>query len=234
MIVAIDGPAGAGKSSVAKRLADRLGFAFLDTGAMYRCVTLFCLDANIDLSDEGAVAEVAQRIEIRLDHERVWIDQREVTHEIRMPRVTREIKRVADNRLVRERMVEIQRLWSSRKDVVTEGRDQGTVAFPGAECKIFLTASPEERARRRVLQLMENGAQADYDEILRMQERRDQEDRSRPIGGLKKAEDAIEVRTDGLSEAEVLDCLEEIVRSKASISQRAMPKGAFPRNGTDA
>ncbi len=213
MIVAIDGPAGAGKSSVAKRLADRLGFAFLDTGSMYRGVTWYCLENNVELADIDKVASVASQLKLRLDHERVWVNQTEVTDEIRKPRVTKSIRSIADNIQVRVRMVELQREWAANRNVVTEGRDQGTVAFPDAECKIFLTASPSERARRRVQQLAENGITVEYHEILQMQELRDLEDRERSIGGLRRADDAIEVVTDGMSEAEVLDQLESIVRS---------------------
>lgn len=214
MIVAIDGPAGAGKSSVAKRLADRLGFAFLDTGSMYRSITLACLEQGIDLQDQSIVAQIAGSITLHLDHERVWMNDRDITSEIRLPRITQSVRFIADNVQVRGLMIELQRQIALGRDIVTEGRDQGTVAFPKAECKIFLTASPEERARRRVLQIVENGGSANYDDILRQQETRDEEDRNRKVGGLRRADDAIEVITDGLSEAEVLDRLVEIVTER--------------------
>ncbi len=226
MIVAIDGPAGAGKSSVAKLLAERLGFAFLDTGAMYRCVTLFCIRNGIDLTDHHRVAEVARNASIRLDGTSVWLDGEEVTHAIRDQSVSRAIKQVADNSDVRTVMVASQRNWAMSRDVVTEGRDQGTVAFPEAECKIFLTASDEERARRRVAQLQAQGLEADFDEILRDQLQRDRDDRSRQVGALRKANDAIEVVTDGMSESEVLDELYRIVTSTRQ-SRRSSHLGAL-------
>lgn len=214
MIVTIDGPAGAGKSTVSKRLADALGFDFLDTGAMYRCVTLACLQRGVALDQPLDVATVAQSIEISCNGNRITLDGDDVTERIREPSVSRSIKAVADNPQVRCAMVELQRRWCAGKDAVTEGRDQGTVAFPDAACKIFLTASPEERARRRAEQLAAAGIAADLADILEQQNRRDLDDRSRATGGLKQAEDAIEVHTDGLTEEEVLEQLIRIVRSK--------------------
>ncbi len=212
MIVTIDGPAGAGKSSVARRLAQELGFSFLDTGAMYRCVTLLCLRREIPLTDRETVASISSQIRIALDGERVLIDNEDVSDAIRTPEVTRAIKAIADNIQVRAAMVQAQRRWIAGKQAVTEGRDQGTVAFPDAECKIFLTASPEERARRRVIQLQEAGLEADFDAILQQQNQRDEEDMNRPTGGLKPAIGAETVWTDGMSEAEVLSALLELVR----------------------
>lgn len=214
MIVTIDGPAGAGKSSVSRRLADEIGFSFLDTGAMYRCVTLACLQQGLNLGDQDAVANLAMDLAIDLDGDRVLLDGKDVSMRIRLPDVTNCIKQIADNMRVRQAMVDAQRRWAEERDVVTEGRDQGTVAFPHAECKIFLTATPEERARRRVIQLNENGFAADYDEILATQNLRDQQDMQREVGGLKAATDAITVWTDGLREDQVLARLIEIVRDK--------------------
>jgi len=214
MIVTIDGPAGAGKSSVAKRLSKVLGFSFLDTGAMYRCVTLACLRRNIPLRDPSAVAQIAMDLAIELREDSVWMDGEDVTIAIRTPEVTRSIKAIADNLQVRAAMVQAQRRWVEGKDVVTEGRDQGTVAFPDAPCKIFLTASPEERARRRLRQLLDAGMDADYDEILRLQQERDENDMKRPTGGLRPASNAITVNTDGMQEDDVLQRLLEIVRDR--------------------
>ncbi len=214
MIVTIDGPAGAGKSSVARRLADELGFAFLDTGAMYRCVTLACVRRGIDLADQASVATLASEIEIALEGDCVYLDSEDVTDEIRSLDVTARIKEVADNIAVRQAMVDAQRRWTIGRDAVTEGRDQGTVAFPHAQCKIFLTATPEERAKRRVQQLLSAGRNANFDQILAQQNLRDQHDMQRATGGLKKADDAETVWTDGLSEAQVLHRLIELVRNK--------------------
>lgn len=214
MIVTIDGPAGAGKSSVAKRLAQELGFNFLDTGAMYRCVTLACLRQNVSFENKELVSEIAKTLGIELNGSQVFLDGENVSEAIRTPAVTQSIRPVADNIAVREAMVEAQRKWVAIRDVVTEGRDQGTIAFPHAECKIFLTASPEERARRRVAQLIELGLDANYQEILAMQNLRDAQDIQRERGGLKPAPDAVTVWTDGLTEEQVLRRLVEIVESK--------------------
>ena len=221
MIVAIDGPAGAGKSSVAKRLADHLGFEFLDTGAMYRCVTLACMRKGISLDMESAVADMAEQIHMNWKDGRVWIDNRDVTNEIRSIEVTQAIRAVADNPLVRSRMVSLQQAWAKGKDVVTEGRDQGTVAFPKAEVKIYLTASPEERARRRVKQLEGMGQAADFDELLLLQKQRDANDMNRIIGALRKADEAIEICTDGHTEEEVLKVLIDIVQMKRGMGADA-------------
>lgn len=233
MIVTIDGPAGAGKSSVSRRLAEEIGFSFLDTGAMYRCVTLACLQRNIDLSDEAAVASLADEISIDLDGDRILLDNKDVSLRIRLPDVTSCIKQIADNMRVRQAMVEAQRRWTEGRDVVTEGRDQGTVAFPHAECKIFLTATPEERARRRVIQLNDNGYAADYEEILAMQNLRDQQDMQREVGGLKTASDAVTVWTDGLREDQVLMRLIEIVREKQSESDTVEAVGQLASRAAD-
>ncbi|XZE43258.1 (d)CMP kinase [Pirellulaceae bacterium SH467] len=223
MIVTIDGPAGAGKSSIAKRLADALGFEFLDTGAMYRAVTLYCLDHQIDLTDAEAVARIANSSDIQFDGARVMLNGKDVSREIREPRVTEAIKEVADNTAVRVCMVAAQVRWAAGKNAVTEGRDQGTVAFPSAECKIFLTASPEVRAERRFLQLQEKSLPADLNAILRSQIERDQHDRSRPVGALVKAEDAISVDTDSLTEDQVLEQLIDIVCQRCDANHLSRP-----------
>lgn len=228
LIVTIDGPAGAGKSTVARRLAQHLGFDFLDTGAMYRCVTLKCLRAGFDLSDTQRIVEVARDSKIDLAGKSVFLDGQDVTIDIRDPNVTKAIRSIADNRSVRAMMVQAQRTWTHGKNVVTEGRDQGTVAFPNAECKIFLTASPEERARRRVAQLIDLGVDASYLEILAMQNQRDLQDTQREQGRLEPAHDAIMLWTDGLTEEQVLERLIQIVAEKRdqSISVSATPPHA--------
>ncbi len=227
MIVTIDGPAGAGKSSIAKRLAERIGFEFLDTGAMYRAVTLASREAGLDLSDSEAVADLARRLSIQFDGDRVLLDGRDVSEQIRLPEISASIKEVADNVEVRRCMVAAQVEWGRGRNGVTEGRDQGTVAFPDAECKIFLTASPEVRARRRVQQLHAKGIEADYVSTLEAQLERDRQDESRPVGSLRRAEDAITLCTDGLTEEEVLTRLIEIVESKQeALGRPRIPSGA--------
>jgi len=215
MIVTIDGPAGAGKSSAARRLAQRLGFLFLDTGAMYRAVALAAVENNVDLKDEAALAELAAGLSIEFDEQnRVLLNGRDVSEKIRTRRITLLTRHSADNPRVREHLVGLQRKIAAGRDVVAEGRDQGTVAFPHAECKILLTASPRERAKRRHKDLQQRGEAADLAEVLAEQEARDRQDRSRPIGALRKAPDAIEVDTDSLSPKEVVDRLETLVRER--------------------
>ncbi|MFY8199065.1 MAG: (d)CMP kinase [Pirellula staleyi] len=214
MIVTIDGPAGSGKSSVAKRLASEIGFCFLDTGAMYRCVTLACLRKKMDLGQLQDVANLARQVHIEMFEDHVVLDGEDVSDAIRTPTVTTSIRAIADNVAVRECMVAAQRRWAAGRDAVTEGRDQGTIAFPDAECKIFLTATPEERARRRVSQLLELGVNVSYEEVLEMQNQRDHQDTQRESGGLKPATDSIMVWTDGMTEDEVLRNLVAIVESK--------------------
>jgi cytidylate kinase len=215
MIVAIDGPAGAGKSTITRTLARRLGFAFLDTGAMYRAVTLAALRRGVPWDDVASLARVAEDVVIELDGDQVLLDGEDVSQEIRTPAVTSSIANVADNVHVRQRLVEQQRrIAAGKSNIVTEGRDQGTVAFPDAECKIFLTASPEERARRRLDDLRSRGQEATLEEVLADQNERDRRDQARPVGRLMKAADAVEFCTDGLTPDEVVERLEEIVVSK--------------------
>lgn len=214
MIVAIDGPAGAGKSSAARALARRLGFRFLDTGAMYRAVALAGLRREIDWHDAAALARLARQVKIELPGDRVLLDGNDVTHEIRTLAVTSVTHYPANNAAVREHLVELQRQLAAGLQVVTEGRDQGTVVFPHAECKVFLTASPSERARRRLIDLTEHGERVTFEEVLSDQNERDRRDANRDVGPLKPANDAIEFNTDGLSPEEVIDRLEALVRAR--------------------
>src|SRR3954468_21212614 len=214
MIVTIDGPAGAGKSSAARELARRLGFRFLDTGAMYRAVTLAARQRGYDLSDGEQLARLVGEIHVDLVGDRVLLDGADVTAAIRKFDITSVIHHAADNGAVRGQLVLWQRAAAAGSNVVTEGRDQGTVVFPDAECKIFLTADEQERARRRHRDLVARGEQISFDEVLDNQRLRDQRDSSRVVGALRKADDAIEVSTDGLSPEEVVARLEAIVRSK--------------------
>ena len=213
MIVTIDGPAGAGKSSVSRKLADRIGFQFLDTGAMYRAVTWLAIQRNVDL-EHGDVVGLAQGIEIVFQSGSVCVDGEDVSDAIRATDVTRGVSEIADNPNIRALMVDLQRKIAGSGDYVCEGRDQGTVAFPGAACKIFLTASPGERARRRCLQLQETGVKADLGEVFAAQNERDRRDATRSVGALVKASDAIEVVTDGRTFNEVVDELVAIVAKK--------------------
>lgn len=231
MIVTIDGPAGAGKSSAARALADRLGFRFLDTGAMYRAVTYAAQQQGVDLTDTEALAELAAELDITLESGRVLLDGDDVTKAIRTFDVTTATRHAADNPMVRERLVDWQRDWANDLDVVTEGRDQSTVVFPSAECKIFLTASEGVRAERRYLDLVSRGEHVTRSEVLEKQQQRDAGDCSRAVGALKKAEDAVELSTDGLSPEEVVDRLMEIVVSRMPADHQSQRTVGAHRDG---
>jgi CMP/dCMP kinase len=214
MIITIDGPAGAGKSSVARALARRLGFRFLDTGAMYRAVALAGMRAGLDWDASNDLARLAREIEIKLSGDRIILDGEDVTEAVRTSEVTAVTRYAADNPQVREHLVKLQRTLAGSDNVVTEGRDQGTIAFPKAECKVYLTASPEERARRRLRDLQSQGEPATLEQVLAAQERRDREDASRPVGPLLPAPDAVELSTDGMSLEEVVGRLMEIIAER--------------------
>ena len=220
MIVTIDGPAGAGKSSAARALAQQLGFRFLDTGAMYRAVTLAALRAGVDLEDEAELEKIAASLDLTLENDRVLLDGKDVTREIRTFEVTTATRYAADAPGVRARLVEWQRHLSKDCDVVAEGRDQATVVFPNAECKIYLTASESIRAERRFLDLVNRGEHVSRQEVLDKQRVRDERDCSRPVGPLFKADDAIEVSTDGLSPDDVVARLLAIVESHRPAADR--------------
>jgi cytidylate kinase len=218
MIVTIDGPAGAGKSSAARRLARRLGFRFLDTGAMYRAVALAGKRAGVDWDQPEELAAVAASLTLELSNDRILMNGEDVTAAIRTLEITTLTQHAADNQAVRRLLTDQQRAFAAGRDVVTEGRDQATVVFPNAECKIFLTAGEEERAQRRFLDLQARGEEVDLAEVLRKQRLRDKCDPERAYGGLAKASDSIEVLTDGLSPDQVVDRLAEIVQSVQSHS----------------
>jgi CMP/dCMP kinase len=211
VIITIDGPAGAGKSTVARALAQRLGFRFLDTGAMYRAVALAALRRGLDWDAPDDLARLARKLDIRVLGQRIVLDGEDVTEAVRTSEVTAVTRYAADNPQVREILVELQRKLGGKDNVVTEGRDQGTVAFPAAECKIFLTASPIERARRRLRDLQSQGEPVTLEQVLAAQQRRDREDASRDVGPLVPAADAVEVCTDGLSLEEVVDRLQSLI-----------------------
>ena len=181
---------------------------------MYRAVTLAALRRDIQFEDEAALALLAARIEITLTDNRVFIDGEDVTDEIRKFEVTTLTRHAADNSQVRGLLSDLQREFASAGSVVTEGRDQATVVFPGADCKIYLTASEEVRAQRRHEDLAARGEQITYGEVLAKQQQRDMRDLKREFGGLKQAEDSVVVNTDGMSPEQVVDRLEEIVRGR--------------------
>ncbi|MCD6404730.1 MAG: (d)CMP kinase [Planctomycetes bacterium] len=214
MIVAIDGPVASGKSTAAKNLARALGFRHLDTGMIYRAVTVLAARSGVDAADRGGVAGMLARADIRIDTERAFVDGRDVTEEIALPEITRNVKPFAGNPDVREFVNTLARATAEGANIVVAGRDMATVVFPNADVKIFLTASPEERARRRWEELCARGADEDYETVLADLRRRDRADITRPVAPLKKHKDAVEVNSTGWTSDETLCWLEEIVRAK--------------------
>ncbi len=220
MIIAIDGPAGSGKSTVAQRVAGRLGFHYLDTGAMYRAVAFRALSLGISPHDEASVAAIAMRDEVAFAHEdgshiasSVLIADQDVTAEIRTPRVDEAVSAVAKQPSVRRAMVAQQRHIAEQDDIVVEGRDIGTVVFPEAELKVFLTASSEERARRRAAQQSENGVEVAEEDVRVAIERRDQADSTREHSPLAVADDAVRIDTTGMSIDQVVERIADLAES---------------------
>ncbi len=213
MVIAIDGPAGAGKSTVARALATALGFTYLDSGAMYRCVALAALREGADVDDGAAVAAIATAQSIEFVGERVLLDGEDVSEAIREPRVSEASSRVSVHPGVREALVERQRQLIGTGRYVAEGRDIGTVVSPDSPLKVFLTASPGERARRRAAQTGE-----DPTGVLAAQQERDRRDENREHSALRAAADAVELDTTNLSQGEVV----------ARISALAAERGLVP------
>ncbi len=209
MVIAIDGPAGAGKSTVARAVAERLGFTYLDSGAMYRCVALAALKRGADPDDAAAMGDLTAALEIGFAGEAVILDGEDASVAIREPRVSEVSSRVSVHPAVREAMVARQRELIATGSFVAEGRDIGTVVSPGAPLKIFLTASPEERARRRAAQTGEDAAT-----VLAAQRERDSRDETREHSALRPAADAVEVDTTDISLEEVVDRVERLARDR--------------------
>jgi CMP/dCMP kinase len=209
MVIAIDGPAGAGKSSVARGVAAALGLTYLDSGAMYRCVALAALEAGLDLDDGEALGALARPLRIDFEGERVLLDGRDVSAAIREPGVTAAASRVSVHPQVREALVARQRALIAAGRYVAEGRDIGTVVSPDSPLKVFLSASEEERARRRAAQSGEP-----YEAVLAAQRERDGRDREREHGALRAAADAVELDTTGVSLDEVVERVVRLARER--------------------
>lgn len=214
-IIAIDGPAGSGKSTAARKLARMLGLTYLDTGAMYRAATWSAIDAGIPLDDEAALVEHIEALDIELapdsDSPRVFVNGREVTGEIRSEKISREVHHLAGSAACRRPIVRIQQRIGEHGGVVAEGRDIGTVVFPDAEVKFFLVADLRERAKRRRDQLAEAGEDASLGDIMAAIQRRDERDSRREASPLKKAEDAIAVDTTRMSKDDTVRTMADIV-----------------------
>lgn len=220
-IIAIDGPAGAGKSTIAKKVAGLLGFTYIDSGAMYRAITLKLIRQGIDIKDLDKVLEVAQQTEIDFHDNHIYLDGDMVDREIREEIVNTNVSPVSAIPELRRILVSKQRNIAGNKNVVMDGRDVGTVIFPHAYCKIFLTATSEERALRRYTEMLEKGKQADFNEIKRQIEERDRIDTTRKDSPLKAAEDAVYIDTTARNidevVAEVIKCIERTGESNDAV-----------------
>ena len=220
--IAIDGPAGAGKSTLARALARELGYLYVDTGAIYRTVALRAREAGADPSDPEQVAPLLEDLDLRMDYgadgvQRMYLSGRDVTETIRENKISALASQVAALPAVREFLLEFQRKQAREHNVVMDGRDIGTVVLPQAGVKIFLTAAPEARARRRTAELLQRGQDADFDEILREIRQRDEQDENRPVAPLRQAEDAALLDTTNLDLKGSLEALLTLVRERLSL-----------------
>ncbi len=216
--IAVDGPAGSGKSTVAKMVARKLGIIYVDTGAMYRTVALHCTQENIPLEEEAAVVAVLDGLNMRIqpntDGQRIFLNEEDVTAKLRTAEIGKGASVVAAYQQVRERMVELQQEMAREHSVIMDGRDIGTVVLPHAEVKIYLDAGVEERARRRVGELEAKGETADFEETKKMIIQRDYNDMNREHSPLKKADDAISLDSTGMSIEEVLQAILDITAER--------------------
>ncbi len=215
LIVAVDGPASSGKGTITKLVGEKLGLINIDTGAMFRCVTLNMLQENVTMNEEEKIEEILKNIKIEMNEEgKIFLNGSEVTKRIRENDVNDFVSPVSTIPIVRSKLVELQRKVAQGKNVIMEGRDIGTVVFPNADLKIYLDASPEERARRRVAQNKEKGIESSYNEVLEKIIDRDKRDSSRELAPLKKAEDAIYIDTSNMTIAQVVEKIERLIKEK--------------------
>ena len=214
-IVAIDGPAGSGKGTIAKKVASKINAINVDTGAMFRCVALQALRENVSLEEIEKIKNILNNIEIDLKpNGKVFLNGEDVSKAIREEEVSKYSSPISTISDVREKLLHMQRKLGEFNDIVMEGRDIGTVVFPNANVKIYLDASPEERAKRRIRQNLEKGIKSNYEEVLEEIKKRDFRDISRDIAPLKKAEDAIYIDSTNLSIEEVTEKILDIIKSK--------------------
>lgn len=219
MIVAIDGPAGTGKGTISKLISERLGFLCIDTGAMYRAVTLNLIRNDVDIANLENVLEVLEKTKINIEFESskqiTFLNGEDVSDEIRMPHVNALVSQVSAIREIREKLVILQRKFALNNDIVMEGRDITTVVFPNAEVKIYLTAKQEERANRRYKEMLEKGIKTTYDEVYESIKKRDENDINKEYGALKVADGATIIDSTDMTIEEVYEKVKEIIFSKS-------------------
>ena len=220
-IVGIDGPAGSGKGTVTKQVANRLGLINIDTGSTYRCVALETINQKVPLDDKEKIIEIAKTIKVGIqplpEGDKVFLNGKEVTKDIRSKEVTQIVSQISSINEVRFEMVNLQRRLAEGKDVIMEGRDICTYVFPNADVKIYLDASIEERAKRRYKEMQEKNIRMTYEEVIENIKKRDENDKAKEIGALKKAEDSIVVDTTSLTIEQVVEKIIEIIKNKNSI-----------------
>ena len=213
-IVTVDGPAGSGKSTIAKIIAKKYGFTYLDTGAMYRMIALYALENSIDLQDSKAIETMLKNTKLDIVGNQFFLNGKDVSDEIRTPRVSAIVSPVSAIKEVRVKLVDLQREISKGKSVILDGRDIGTVVFPSGDVKIYLVASPEERAKRRLKEYEEKGVEADYESVLASIKERDFIDSTIKESPLKKAEDAHEIDSSTMSIDEVVEVISKYIDEK--------------------
>ena len=211
-VIAIDGPSGVGKSTAARLVAARLGWSYMDTGAMYRAVTLMLERNGVSLEDGGALKRALESMDYEQRGESYFLNNEEISGAIRSPEITKLVSKVSADTRVREALVFLQRKLGRAGDWVVDGRDIGTVVFPNAKCKIFLVATPQARAQRRFLELQAKGLPATLEEVMQDQERRDKYDSTRAASPLRRADDALELDSSQLSVAEVVEWILQAYR----------------------
>lgn len=214
MIIAIDGPAGSGKTTVAKRLAKRLGFSFLDTGATYRALTYAALENGLDLGNEEQLAELANNLKLKIMDGKIYLNDLDISKEIRKPRIDKNISKIVSFTKVRKVMSSLQRQEASGKNCVVEGRDITTVVFPDAEFKFYIDADQKIRAKRRIDQLLKEGENVDSGDVETDLARRDDADKNRKVGSLKLTKETCYIDTTKLTISEVVEKLFEIVNQE--------------------
>ncbi|HBG38131.1 MAG TPA: (d)CMP kinase [Clostridiaceae bacterium] len=214
IVVAIDGPAGAGKSTISKIIAQKLNLKYIDTGAMYRAVTLKAIKNNLDLCNNNEISHMVKNSNISINDEKIFIDGIDVTEEIRMPYVNEKVSIVSAMPGVREVLKEKQRKMAENFNVIMDGRDIGTNVLKDANIKIFLTASVEERAKRRYKEMIEKGISTTFEDVFKDIENRDKIDSSRKANPLKKADDAVMLDTTGMKMNEVVDAIIKIIQDR--------------------